>query len=154
MNNAYRNIMESDYARRLLAAGALSLCVAAALPTHAQQPHIAARASIPHVVSGGVGLESRSLLARQEKEANLKLVFSDAAGSYLADVPVTIVDANGRVVVQTAATGPWLLVRLLPGTYKVTAGSENGRTVNVGSSLLTVHVRMASAAGSLPEPRS
>lgn len=113
--------------------------------------------SAPAYMSGGVGLEARTALAQNEKNANLKLVFTEPQGSYLANIQVTVTDRQGAVVFDTQTEGPWLLARLAPGTYKVVAkdGSVvHQRTVSVGTGLRTEHFRMTEQAGIPGRPPS
>lgn len=51
----------------------------------------------------------------------VKLVFAGADGSFLGDVAVKIADASGAEVFGTRCYGPWLLVDLPPGRYRVEA---------------------------------
>ncbi len=68
----------------------------------------------------------------------LKLIFTAAGRAYVAEVSATIKDGAGNVVLQTTCDAPWLLVKLKPGRYFVTATAEGGgtktATVNVPSS--------------------
>ena len=43
------------------------------------------------------------------------------AGAYLADIAVTVKDAKGGKVIDTVAQGPWLLAKVPPGVYTITA---------------------------------
>jgi len=109
----------------------------------------------PRFVSGGVGFESRAQLAQDERDANLKLVFTEPQGSYLSDVSVRILDRSGNVVVDTATTGPWLLAKLAPGSYRVIAGDGTTRqehAVTVGGALRTMHVRLPAQDGTPGRP--
>jgi len=108
-------------------------------------------------VSGGIGLEQRAMLSQNEKDSNLKLVFTEPQGSYLSDIGVTVTDRKGSVVLETSAAGPWLLARLEPGSYKVTVTDSQGRQermVNVGRDLRTVHFRLTAQAGIPGRPDS
>lgn len=75
-------------------------------------------------VSGGVGEDSAARIAALSKDFNLKLLFAQKDGHYLADVAVTISDAQGKKLLAAVAEGPWLLARLAPGKYQVTAAFE------------------------------
>jgi len=72
------------------------------------------------MVSGGIG-EEMDALKSVENQYNLKLLFTEANGMYLADLPVSIKDKHGEIVVDTVTKGPLLLLNLPQGTYKVTA---------------------------------
>ena len=73
-------------------------------------------------MSGGVGINERALMQKKEgRPFNLKLVFAEISGRYLANPEVVIHDANGKKVFQIESSGPWLYVDLPPGQYKCTA---------------------------------
>ncbi|ARP81308.1 hypothetical protein CAL12_10960 [Bordetella genomosp. 8] len=75
-------------------------------------------------VTGGVGLDESTSMKAAEKDYSLSMVFAkrrDGQNDYTADVPVTITDSKGATVLQTTTGGPYLLVKLPPGTYKITA---------------------------------
>ena len=74
-------------------------------------------------VTGGIGIGERDRLEAIANDFSLKARFAMQAGNYLADVKVTIEDAQGNKVIETMADGPWLLVDLDPGSYKVIATS-------------------------------
>lgn len=96
------------------------------------------------VLSGGVGSGERERLAEQARGYELKLVFTSNKGAYLADVPVTISDAKGHVVVDDVSQGPWMFVDLPPGAYSVKAsygGKADTRRITVGKSQKTVQFR-------------
>jgi len=108
-------------------------------------------------VSGGVGLEQRAQLAQNEKESNLKLVFTEPQGSYLSGIGVTVADRSGNVLIDTTTQGPWLLARLDPGSYQVKVTDSQGsqvRAVNLGKDLRTVHFRLTAQAGIPGRPGS
>jgi hypothetical protein len=59
---------------------------------------------------------------RVAREYSLELVFVERSGRRereLSDMPVRIIDADGRVVFEAAATGPRCLARLPKGRYMV-----------------------------------
>lgn len=72
-------------------------------------------------LSGGVGADERLALEERAKGFNVKLVFADADGSYLANVKLEIADAKGEAIVSTTTTGPWFYIQLPPGIYNVKA---------------------------------
>ena len=66
----------------------------------------------------------------------LKLVFATDAGAYFANVVTTIENAAGETVLRTDCNAPWVLVKLPPGRYEVTARAlpenvERSATVEV-----------------------
>lgn len=84
-------------------------------------------------VTGGVGEVQRAELAAMPGY-NLRVALANAAGEYLADAHVRVIDARGREVLQTQMDGPWLLARLPAGSYRVVAtvdGEQRTQTVQV-----------------------
>jgi hypothetical protein len=71
------------------------------------------------VYSGGVGDDDMDYIKSVEHQYNLKLVFTEASGTFLADLPVDINDKSGKTVVNTTTKGPILLVNLPAGIYTV-----------------------------------
>ena len=58
----------------------------------------------------------------------------DGNADYVANVNVSIQDAHGKPVLQTTAEGPYMLVKLPAGRYKVSAtynGTAQEREVSV-----------------------
>lgn len=77
-------------------------------------------------VSGGIALGERAALERVREEHNLWIATAaKKTGAYLADVRVTITDEAGNTVLGTRLDGPWLLVKLKLGSYKVDARFGN-----------------------------
>jgi hypothetical protein len=90
-------------------------------------------------VTGGVGLEESTTIKKMRQDYPLTMVFaettSDGRNQYLYGVQVEIEKGNG-LLFATETEGPYLLVRLPPGSYRVTA-SHNGvakiQTISVGT---------------------
>jgi hypothetical protein len=59
--------------------------------------------------------------AAELPESRLRLGFADRSGLYLANVMVAVVDTHGSSIANLLVDGPWLDLKLLPGTYQVTA---------------------------------
>lgn len=74
-------------------------------------------------VCGGVGADERRVLAAMNAQANLSLVFVTLKrGGYLADVELSLFDANAKAARLTTSTdGPMCLLRLPPGKYRLEA---------------------------------
>jgi hypothetical protein len=92
-------------------------------------------------MDGGVGINERAAMDRMDKGYNLKLVFAEPSGPYLADVHVAIENASGKKLVQTSDNGPWFFVKLPDGKYRVVAtfkGKKEVREVEIGQPLQTV----------------
>lgn len=87
------------------------------------------------VMHGGIGLEDRAVLAQKASDHNLRLTFArKGSGAYLSDVKVVIRNKQGAVLVDTVASGPWLLARLPAGEYTV-AATEQGNTLTQAVSI-------------------
>jgi hypothetical protein len=116
----------------VLLAGAL-----AASAEDASLPAAHHRGSVAYI-SGGIGKDQALAFMRAAADYPLTLEFVADAGhrrEFLSDVPVTIQDHSGRDVLRTTTEGPFLLVNLPRGEYKVTArygGRTEQRIVNVG----------------------
>lgn len=75
-------------------------------------------------LSTGVGAEERVA----HKGYSVLMMFAEAKGPYLANVAVEIKDAEGKVVLTTTSTGPWLFAKLPAGNYKVVATRSSGKS--------------------------
>jgi hypothetical protein len=102
-------------------AAAVSVTVA-----HAQSGMVATTA--PAYISGGVGDPDVARLKSQERDYELKLVFTLNEGNYVADVALSLRDAKGNHVIDTVSDGPIFMAKLPPGGYTVSATYE-GRTI-------------------------
>jgi hypothetical protein len=97
-------------------------------------------------LSGGVGIGARQRLEHEASGFNLKLVFAEPNGDYLADVTVVIEDAHGNTVLQATSQGPWFYAELPPGRYTVAiprGGTQYTRSVGVpshGQKELLIHL--------------
>lgn len=108
----------------------------------------AAQAALPAVqhqgsvqyVSGGIGLDESEAMKAAAKDYPLSLTFAaqrDGKADYVANVAVVIQDGHGKQVLQAEAQGPYMLVKLPAGSYKVSAtynGKAQEREVNVQNS--------------------
>ena len=86
-------------------------------------------------LTGGVGLSERAHMEQMAKNYDLKLVFADPAGAYLANVQVAIQNSNGASLIQRDANGPWFFAELPAGHYTIVAthdGKTETRKVVVG----------------------
>ena len=75
-------------------------------------------------VSGGIGSTEATEIKSLAKSYPLEVICMekvDGADSYLADVKVQIVDTKGNTVLDVVTEGPYLLVSLPRGSYKVNA---------------------------------
>ncbi|OHC70197.1 MAG: hypothetical protein A2045_01410 [Rhodocyclales bacterium GWA2_65_20] len=96
--------------------------LAAAQPA-AASPVDASYQGLPYL-DGGVGEEERAQLLARENDFNLKLVFAEKSGAYLADVELAVVDAKGQTVLEIKSAGPIVLAQLPAGSYRVKALSN------------------------------
>lgn len=87
-------------------------------------------------ITGGVSIEEAYSLEAARDDYRLWLVTADRhSGAWLAGARATIRDDSGNEVLQTTLQGPYLLVDLAPGRYKVTTdyqGQSTSQTVAVG----------------------
>jgi hypothetical protein len=90
-------------------------------------------------VTGGVGLEESTAIREMRKDYSLTMVFAETTShgrnQYLYGVEVEIASGDNPVF-ETETSGPYLLVRLPPGNYRITAthnGVPKTRTVSVGT---------------------
>jgi hypothetical protein len=82
-------------------------------------------------VTGGVADDQAEAfkLARSGYPLSIELVQkSGGKNEFTADAQVQVSDSAGNVVLNAKADGPFMLVRVPPGTYRVQA-TLNGRTV-------------------------
>lgn len=102
------------------------------------QYHKGVLGSVQYVM-GGVGLEERALLKSMAKDYNLKLEFAVTSGEYLSQPNVLIEHAKGKVL-EAVSLGPWFMVKLPAGDYKVSVsrtGKTQVQTVKVGKGMTT-----------------
>ncbi|ACR30028.1 carboxypeptidase regulatory-like domain-containing protein [Burkholderia glumae] len=110
----------------LAVALAVGLVGGAYAQTDAGLPAVQQQGSVGYV-SGGVGLDESTAFQRAEHHWPLSLRFTGQGGEFLAGVHVSIVGHGGDEVLKADTRGPYMLVRLAPGSYKVSA-SYNGKT--------------------------
>ncbi|MBO1112984.1 carboxypeptidase-like regulatory domain-containing protein [Bordetella petrii] len=114
----------------VLATGAVAAQTPAALPAVQQQGQV-------QYLTGGFGHDESEAMKAASSSYPLALTFaSKQGGAYLADVQVTITDAQGKTVLDTTSDGPYLLVKLPAGRYKVSArfnGNEQTRHVSISA---------------------
>ena len=112
----------------------------ATLPAHGQAP-MPQQQLLGDVayLNGGAGDEEVQFIKQSMKDYTLALAFARGASpaEYVASVAVTIKDAKGQTVFETASVGPYLLVKLPPGKYSVVANYHDvslTRPVTAGKS--------------------
>ena len=85
-----------------------------------------------HYGCSGIGAGERSMA--ETVPHTLRLVFARPDGHYLGDVQTTVTDANGAEIVSVRCPGPWVLLDLGGGTYRISAtfeGETKARTITV-----------------------
>jgi hypothetical protein len=120
-------------ASRLLLAAALALAGASAFAL----PDVHSAGNVEYM-SGGIGSDESTAMLEQSHQWPLTLQFAaqtSGHADWMADVDVSVTDAQGRSVLHATSDGPLMLVRLAPGNYTVRA-SANGKVIER-------HVRVA-----------
>ena len=74
------------------------------------------------------GVDSDSRADPRWNAYPLRLEITGKGGQYLGDVQITV-EKDRKSVVQVTCGGPWLLLRVPPGRYQISATTEN-KTVN------------------------
>ncbi len=77
-------------------------------------------------VTGGFGLDESTAFRQAIPQYRLGMVFSQASGAYVANVPVRIEGRGNAPSLNVTATGPYLLIDLPQGRYRIQA-TYNGR---------------------------
>jgi hypothetical protein len=93
------------------------------------------------VISGGVDLAEAERMKQAAGRYPLRVVFSVPGGNYAVPQEFTLMQ-SGQPMVTIPAAGPWLLIDLPPGAYKLQARVEDRvfeRSVTVSSRGNTVH---------------
>lgn len=108
---------------RHTAVAALVACVLA-LPALADDlPAVQQQGGIEYL-SGGIGLEESTAIETESRKWPLTLLFSARRWQrtvYTSDAQVMLRDSQGKPLLRVQADGPFLLVRLQPGSYTVEA---------------------------------
>lgn len=110
---------------------AMALCAAVAMGGAAealsqvpseQAPAVLLQNGIEYL-SGGIGEDQVAAMRQLASHYSLSIIVAAKGGEYLSDVDVSIVSAKGENVLSVRTDGPYLLVRLPAGRYRVTAQS-------------------------------
>lgn len=92
-------------------------------------------------MTGGVSKGERAEMEAMSGKYNLKVVLATDKGAYLARLPVSISNAQGKKVLKVETNGPWLYAWLPDGRYTVNSihgGVEKKRTIQVDKGLEVV----------------
>ncbi|VVE22971.1 carboxypeptidase regulatory-like domain-containing protein [Pandoraea horticolens] len=131
--------MKHQYILRLCAAIGLTLSLGVVMAAEVTLPPIQQSGAVKYL-SGGIGLEQS--LAIKDAMHNYPLVLTfvgrtaNNGNEYLSDIPVTISDSRGNMILTTQSDGPFMLASLPDGRYTVTASYEGvmeKHAVNVSS---------------------
>lgn len=78
-------------------------------------------------VTGGVGQSRIEAFRKAASDYNLRATFTAPDGAFMADVNVTLNDAQGNTLVTTITQGPFFYAQVPPGRYELTAayGSQS-----------------------------
>ena len=117
----------------LLATGATS---AAANASSADLPPAITQGNVEYM-SGGIGIDEEQAMQAEMSKYPLTLEFAERATPkdvHLAAIGVRIEDRSGNIALDTVADGPFLLVQLPAGSYRITAdhdGTTQTRDVTI-----------------------
>ena len=117
--------MSHRFQRSVACAAALALLAIAAAPARAQEGDPILEANGIKYACAGVGKASRS--DPRWPAFPVRLEFAAANGDFLGDPAVTVSDAGGKQVFQAQCNGPWVLIELPAGSYKVHATGQKGQ---------------------------
>ena len=109
----------------VLCAALLMLSAVAAVPALAQDGDPILEANGIKYACAGVGKASRA--DPRWPAFPVRLEFAAANGDFLGDPDVTITGDGGKQVFQAKCNGPWVLVELPAGSYKVHATGQKGQ---------------------------
>jgi hypothetical protein len=120
---------------------ALATVLAAAVfgtQSYAQMPPVQHQGNVEYV-SGGIALDESTAFKEAMSNYPLAMTFASRIGdhnAYASDVKVVIRDRQDQSVLDVTSDGPYLLVKLPPGKYHVSATYENktqSEDVSVGA---------------------
>lgn len=106
----------------LIVAATLALTALPALAQSGGDPILEANGV--RYACAGIGKVSRN--DPRWKTFPVKLVFAAANGNFLGDPNVAVTDRGGKAVFQAQCNGPWVLIDLPAGAYKVHATGQKG----------------------------
>jgi hypothetical protein len=133
------------FTNRWVAVAALSSLVGGALAQDYTDPERLPEAQTfgnVSVINGGVDLGQAELMRQAQSRYPLRIVYSVRGnGDYAVPDELTLMQGD-ETIAQLPAAGPWVLIDLPPGNYKLRStfeGRVTERTVRVGREGQTVH---------------
>lgn len=79
---------------------------------------------------GGISADERERMTEMGKGYNVKMVFAEKSGPFIAGVRLIIEGGKGVKILDVTTDGPWFLIQLPPGSYSVKA-TFGGKTKEV-----------------------
>ncbi|WP_414442965.1 carboxypeptidase regulatory-like domain-containing protein [Burkholderia sp. 22PA0106] len=116
--------MQQQHISKFLLVAALSFGLVGGAYAQSALPDAQQQGDVSYV-SGGVGLDESHAFQQAEHQWPLSMRFTGAGGEFLSGVHVSI-SGHGGEALKADTRGPYMLVRLKPGAYKVTA-DYNGK---------------------------
>jgi hypothetical protein len=98
-------------------------------------------------VSGGIGEDEAAAMNKMAEQYSLRVMVAGQGGEYLSDVDVTIASAAGKQIFAARTDGPFLLVRLPAGHYRVSATNGQATATHAvvvpprGTARLDLHLK-------------
>lgn len=84
-------------------------------------------------ISGGIGEKELDWIKNSSSDFGLRLLFAEKTGAYITGVHVVIADAKGKTVLDVGDAGPYLLVKLAAGNYRINATYHEHRQTRQAS---------------------
>lgn len=117
--------MMSRSAAALLLTGSL-MAASGACAAHDALPPEHTQGDIRYL-SGGIGADESDAIKTARSSYALSLLFAstdNGHAAYESDVHVSVIAADGSEVLETVTEGPYLLIELPPGKYRIVASAR------------------------------
>jgi hypothetical protein len=114
----------AKFGQALLLAGLSGLMAAAAPAPDPTVVPLDSEATVNGVGVGCTGVGQTKLDPRWAAYP-VRIEFSDAENAYLADETITVWNASGDPILTVSCEGPWILLKLPPGAYRVEGRIRN-----------------------------
>jgi hypothetical protein len=79
-------------------------------------------------VTGGIGLDESEAIKKEGRSWPLLLEFAQGRAThatYIGNAKIKLKDKSGNVVLEANAEGPYMLIKVAPGTYSLDATHES-----------------------------